>query len=228
MSCLGTLSSEPQPRTAVETRGSIVSTPPDAAALALTAPVPSAEPSEESARCPRHAHLPVAGTCGSCGTFYCIECVPDAATRTSTLCPDCEVSREVREAPERIDAILRELSSSLVVLAILVMGFWLVAALHFQENPRLLFVFLEGLLIALPFGLSAALIRTKRRMWAVWLGFVFETAVMGILLLSSFVLAAVALFAMLYTLSRIFTLQELLKLQAGNKAPAATSPSPAR
>ncbi|PTL78985.1 hypothetical protein [Vitiosangium sp. GDMCC 1.1324] len=61
-------------------------------------------------------------------------------------------------------------------------------------------------------------------MRTVWLGFVFEAAVLGFLLLMSFgfnLTTAFLLFVLPYTLNRIFTLKRLLKLQAENKAPTA-------
>jgi hypothetical protein len=172
--------------------------------------------------------MPIAGACIRCGTFYCIECVPDAARQPKSLCPACESTREEREAPAQLASIIRELWISIWVLG----GLCFALIQVFQVSTQLegvarlshaplsmvrgLIVWL-GILSALPFVVTGGLLAATGRTLFAWMALVLEAVVLGGVLLFTArmsVTTVICVAVPLYTLARVLRLRQLRRIVA--------------
>jgi hypothetical protein len=183
-----------------------------------------------SSACPRHPDMPAAGTCVRCGTFFCARCVPSVLEK-NIECPSCLESKEARDAPATVKAIIQEQWVTLALLGLLVsgVGFASVIAAPWRYNVRsdeahLALAGLNGAIWAVPFAIAALMVGLVRRMWAIWVGYVIEAIMFVLIALSSFgfnFVTAIAVCAPIWSLVRVLRLAELMK-----KYPSARAASP--
>ncbi len=170
--------------------------------------------------CPRHADMPVAGTCVRCGTFFCAQCV-ESVLGENIECPSCLESKEAREAPASVKASIREQWGMLALLGLLFGGIGFAAVIADPERfsfdsdqTHLLLALFNGVVMSLPFVIAALLVGLVRRMWAVWMAYVIEILMFVLIVFTSFGLncaTAVVICASVWSLSRILKLAELVK-----------------
>ncbi|WP_321548904.1 hypothetical protein [Hyalangium rubrum] len=170
--------------------------------------------------CPRHPDMPAAGTCVRCGTFFCAQCVPSVLEK-NIECPSCLESKEGRDAPATVKAIIREQWSTLALLGLLVGGVNFASVIANSERFNLggdtgLFVIalLTGALMALPFAIAALMVGLVRRMWAIWVGYVIETVMFVLIALISFgfnFITAISIGVPIWSLTRVLRLGELMQ-----------------
>lgn len=181
--------------------------------------------------CPRHPDMPAAGTCTRCGTFFCARCVPSVLD-TNVECPSCLESKEGRDAPATIKALIREQWITLSLLGMLALGIGFAAVMAApagasigSDEAHLILAGLYGTVLAIPFAIAALLVGLVRRMWAVWVGYVIEAIMFLLIALSAFglnVVTALAICAPIWSLGRVLKLDELMK-----KYPQARTAGPA-
>jgi hypothetical protein len=170
--------------------------------------------------CPRHPDMRAAGTCKRCGTFFCARCVPSVLD-TNVECPNCLESKEGRDAPATIKAIIREQWITLALLGLLALGTGFAAVMAApvgasiqSDEAHLALAGINGAVLALPFAIAALLVGLVQRMWAVWVGYVIEAIMFLLIALSSFglnVVTALAICAPIWSLTRVLRLDELMK-----------------
>ncbi len=167
--------------------------------------------------CPRHPDMPVAGTCVRCGSFFCARCVPTVLAK-NIECPNCLESKEEREAPAMVKAIIQEQWITLAMLGLLVGGMVFASIMASAKSPAaseatLLVIAVFGcVLFALPFVIAALVVGLAQRMWAVWLGFLIEAIA---LLWLAFGSCGITLVFLLWSLVRILKLQQLMEKYPG-------------
>jgi hypothetical protein len=192
---------------------------------ALSAP-PAAEPdalliAEDAPRCPEHPTLPAAGTCSRCGAFYCIRCVPEAAQVKQAMCPRCQSTQAVREAPEKIRGLFRELWISPLVMGVGVLLSFVALGLS-GRGAEMIGGAVIGVIASLPFFVVALLLGLTRSIAVAWVGFVLELLMLLMMLLggvSCFVLVmAIVPVMTVLQISKVRELQALLKAQPAEQS----------
>jgi hypothetical protein len=177
---------------------------------------------EDAPRCPDHPTMPIAGTCSRCGAFYCIRCVPDAALLKQAICPRCKETQAVREAPEKLRGLYRDLWLSPLIMGVLIGALpgllWLIS-----QEPKAMGIAILGVVVSLPFFLGAFLIGVTRSLTVAWIGFGIELLGLAVMLLGGggccvLLIAAVPLMTMIQ-IRKIQELEALLRAQPAGQAP---------
>jgi hypothetical protein len=204
--CLGQVA----PRAPVSERAAAPEVPAPmavAAIEALAAPKVDPFPAPDIAPiCPQHALEPAA-KCRQCSAFYCPRCVPADGKRA--LCLSCNTTLAVREAPEKLRTLFRELWISPLIMGLTVLAVILV--LIATSHPMVGIVF--GLMASAPFFLLALVIALARSIAAAWIGFALELLCLLFMLGGGLgIFTFVAAIIPLMTVFQIVKTQELLAL----------------
>lgn len=165
---------------------------------------------EEEPVCLRHPYNP-ASKCRQCSAFYCARCLPEDAQ--AALCASCNTALAVREAPEKLRGLFRQLwlSPLIMGLAILLAVFVLGTSLG-RESDALMSV-VAGAFAGSPFFVMALVIALTRSTTAAWLGFSLELlALLALALSGGLCFAVVALIVPFMTVSQIRKIEELRAL----------------
>jgi len=182
------------------------------AARVATAPLAT----EEGPVCEKHPLLP-ASKCRQCSDFYCGRCLLDGAR--PELCLRCNAALAVREAPEKLRKLYRELWITPLIVGV---GLLLLTTAGALFSGGMGVVIVTGLLITAPFFVVAAIIGLTRSLGAAWLVFVFEVLIaLWMFQDGSLIFGAVAALIPLLTVYDIFKIQNLEALVKAHVAGAA-------
>jgi len=174
------------------------------AARVATAPLAT----EEGQDCQKHPLLP-ASKCRQCSDFYCDRCLPGGAR--PALCLRCNAALAVREAPEKLRKLYRELWLTPLIVGV---GLLLLTTAGALFSGGMGVVIVTGLLISAPFFVVAAIIGLTRSLAAAWLVFVFEVLIaLWMFQGGSLIFGAVAALIPLLTVYDIFKIQNLEALR---------------
>lgn len=221
--CLGQLPTKPESM-AVQT---LSPSHPEVAGLPLVA--------EDGPMCSEHPRIP-ASICGPCGAFYCKRCLPTGAR--PGLCLRCNTAQAVREAPEQLRRLFRELWFTPLIMGMAVALLFTLLGLASTTSQEVMGIALVGTVASTPFLLLALIIALTRSTAMAWLSFVIELMVLLVILLGELTMVSVVFLALaalipLMTMFQIFKIKELQALQrmhpaGGAPARAAERSGPAR
>lgn len=173
---------------------------------------------EDTSICQQHPLLP-ASTCRQCGARYCTRCLSGAFKQV--LCTGCNTSLALREAPEVLRRLFRELwiTPSLVGTVIAMISIKMTG----MSDQGMLIPGILGICLSLPFLLLAHIIRRHRSLTAAWFTFGLEVLLpLLIFLVGLFeagfnlfllVFVAVAAIIPIMTVAQIFKIKDLQALQ---------------
>jgi O-antigen ligase len=152
--------------------------------------------------------MPAAGTCSTCGSFYCIRCVPEAATVQTAQCPRCRVSLAVREAHEKIESLFNKLWVAPLLMGMLAPFAFVILASSAWGPGR---SFTLGLATGLLLFVVAILIPVTRSLKVAWICVVLDLLVLGLMILLKGLggVTLVLALAPIWTAARIQKIEEL-------------------
>lgn len=122
--------------------------------------------------------MPGEGTCSQCGAPCCIRCVPDVTWRRRVRCPRCRTSQEVREAPEQLQALYRDLWCGPLVLGV---GAGLFSLPVTAAMGGLQLMLIGFVVCCMPFFLLSLVLGLTRSLTAAWISFAVEMSLPALL-----------------------------------------------
>ena len=145
-------------------------------------PLPDVAARPALAACALHRDKLAVGTCPSCGTFFCLECVPDAAERDEAECPTCRASQQGRDGPEQVRRLFRDLAAGMAIFIGIefFFGALLPALAVVDPEPaiRAVGMLIGGFVVCLPLLIAAAVTWLAQSRIAGWLGLSMELAIL--------------------------------------------------
>lgn len=118
--------------------------------------------------CPFHPSTRVEAACGTCGTFYCAGCLDRSHPGGAGDCPPCALVRTRRDRAKEIDRICREISVTVVLIALGFAALFFVSLVDGTEERFWVGAWVV-LAVFVPFALMALVNWAVRRVWMAWL-----------------------------------------------------------